>query len=259
MSIEALIFAIGCGIGVISGTLGIGGGIVLAPLLLYLPPLLGFVPMDMKAISGLTMVQSVATGLTGMLLHRKSRHVHGRLAAVMGATLAAAAFAGALASGRVSSEALLAVLAVVAFAAGVILILPNPGADREVPSSDVPINAPLAAGVAAAIGSVGGLIGQSGAFLLNPALIVILRVPTRVTIGTSLAIVSCAGVAGTLGKALAGQIVLVPALTLCAGAALGTVAGSRLSGKIRVRTLRLALAVLILASAVRMAADVLTR
>lgn len=43
MMLPLLIFLIGAGGGALSGLLGIGGGIVTAPLLLYVPPLLGSV------------------------------------------------------------------------------------------------------------------------------------------------------------------------------------------------------------------------
>lgn len=43
--------------GFFSGLLGIGGGIIMFPLLFYLPPLLGFEAIGVKNITGLTMVQ----------------------------------------------------------------------------------------------------------------------------------------------------------------------------------------------------------
>jgi uncharacterized membrane protein YfcA len=43
--------------GFFSGLLGIGGGIIMFPLLLYLPPILGFDAIAVKSITGLTMIQ----------------------------------------------------------------------------------------------------------------------------------------------------------------------------------------------------------
>ena len=43
--------------GIFSGWLGIGGGILMVPLLLYVPPLLNLNPLDMKEVAGLTMAQ----------------------------------------------------------------------------------------------------------------------------------------------------------------------------------------------------------
>ena len=59
--------AIGLLGGVLSGFLGIGGGIVTAPLLLYVPGLLGQVPLSMHSVSGLTITQSLFSGLLGSM------------------------------------------------------------------------------------------------------------------------------------------------------------------------------------------------
>ena len=63
-------------------------------------------------------------------------------------------------------------------------------------------------------GLVGGLVGQSGAFILIPLLSHVIGVPTRVAIGTSLAVVFCAASTGTLGKIAAGQVVFPAAAGL---------------------------------------------
>lgn len=254
-----LLFLAGCGVGAVSGALGLGGGILLAPVLLYLPPLAGLDPLDVRSVSGLTMAQGLASGLTGWILHRRERRAHARLAAVTGAALASAAFAGALASAWVSPGALLALFTAAAFAGGALMILPAPAADREVDAAQVEFRPLAAAGLGAAVGALGGLIGQGGAFLLNPALIAILKVPTRVAVGTTLGVVAVAAAAGAAGKAIAGQLALGPAALLAAGAVLGTLAGARLSGRIPARTLRASLAVVILGAAARMSADLLTR
>mgnify|MGYP001172726581 CR=1 FL=1 len=57
---------VGASVGFLSGLLGIGGGIIMFPLLLYVPPLAGFAPVDVKSITGLTMVQGFFAALTAM-------------------------------------------------------------------------------------------------------------------------------------------------------------------------------------------------
>ena len=56
---------VGTSVGFLSGLLGIGGGIVMFPLLLYAPPLLGLGAIDVKSITGLTMVQGFFSALSG--------------------------------------------------------------------------------------------------------------------------------------------------------------------------------------------------
>ena len=58
---------VGAAVGFLSGLLGIGGGIVMFPLLLYVPPLLGLGGIDVKSITGLTMAQGFFAALTAML------------------------------------------------------------------------------------------------------------------------------------------------------------------------------------------------
>ena len=57
MGIYLLIAFLGMICGFFSGLLGIGGGIIMAPLLLYMPPLFGFEPLTMHIVAGLTIVQ----------------------------------------------------------------------------------------------------------------------------------------------------------------------------------------------------------
>ena len=59
MSIFLIIGTLGLFTGFLSGLLGIGGGIVMAPLLLYVPPLFGFEPLPMQTVAGLTIVQGL--------------------------------------------------------------------------------------------------------------------------------------------------------------------------------------------------------
>ena len=59
----------------LSGLLGIGGGMILTPLLLDLPPLVAVPLLSVKVITGLTMVQAIAGSLLGVIRH----HSHGNV------------------------------------------------------------------------------------------------------------------------------------------------------------------------------------
>ncbi len=82
--------------GFFSGWLGIGGGIIMAPLLLYVPAAIGSGVLDMKVVAGLTVVQSLFATGSGVLAHRKARHVSRPLVLWMGAGITAGSLAGAL-------------------------------------------------------------------------------------------------------------------------------------------------------------------
>src|SRR5919108_2064911 len=115
-----------------------------------------------------------------------------------------------------------------------LMFLPEPAPDPAEPAVEKEYRAWLTALTAGAVGIAAGLVGAGGAFLLVPLLLVVVGVPLRVTIGSSLAITAAAATAGMIGKAVTGQIPLSPAMIVAAGALpaaqLGAVTSRRLSG-----------------------------
>jgi uncharacterized membrane protein YfcA len=112
--------------------------------------------------------------------------------------------------------------------------------------------APLARGVGAGILTV--LLGVGGGFIVVPAMIYLLGMAPRVVIGTSLVMILAVSAATTMVHAMTTQAVdIVLAGLLLAGGVVGAQYGARLTTRIKPDLLRLALAVVILAVALRMA------
>jgi len=252
-----VVFGVGLAGGALSGLLGIGGGIITAPLLLYVPVLLGQVPLSMHAVSGLTITQSLFSGLLGSLFHGWRGAVDRKLAAVMSAAGFVAALAGGAGSELFSHDLLLGVFAALASTAAVVIFQPGwkgDGGDYAPGGFSVP----GAVGVAAGTGLLGGLVGQGGSFLLIPAMVMLLKVPLRIAMGSNLVIVFFASLAGFLGKAATGQVSATLALALLAGIAPGSWIGSRLSARVPTHALRLTLGGVIVAACARMLWDLVT-
>ena len=102
------IFGLGLGISIISGLLGIGGGIIMAPALLYIPPMLQVGQLDMKTVTGLTITQGLFASLSGAWRHSKYKFVSRELVIYMGGSILLAALGGAVFSKFVSDRLLLA-------------------------------------------------------------------------------------------------------------------------------------------------------
>lgn len=254
-----LVFLLGVSVSFFSGLLGIGGGIIMTPLLLYLPSVLGMADLGMREVAGLTMVQGLVGALSGSLRHRSYGFVHNRLVLTMGTAIALSSLAGAVLSKYVSQEALLAVFALLALVAAALMLVPKNGDGEEVILSEVDFDRPLAAAVAVAVGFLGGLVGQGGAFILIPLMLYVLKLPTRITIGSSLGIVLFSAAAGFVGKLSTGQIDIPLALALTAGAIPGAQFGGYVSKKVSTKALRGALAVLIGLTAINMWYGLLVR
>ncbi len=244
--------------GFLSGLVGIGGGIVMAPLLLYVPPYFGVAALSMKTVAGLTIVQGLVACLSGAWAHGRYHFVSSPLTLYMGTSIFIAAGVGGAASGFVSDQVLLSVFAGLAFTAACIMFLPLKE-DPEYPQArDILFKPYRAVTAASGVGFLGGLVGQGGSFILIPLMRAYVRVPTRIAIGSNLAIVTLSSAAAFIGKAATGQIAWRLAIPILITVVPAAALGSRLSRKTSIRILRVILAFLIAAAALRIWIGVFT-
>jgi len=110
------------------------------------------------------------------------------------------------------------------------------------------------------IGFIGAIMGIGGGFLLVPALIYLMRVPTGVVIGTSMIITLVTMAAATIMHAATNHLVdAVLALVLMVGGVIGAQFGARAGQRIRGEQLRLLLGILVLLVGLRFAYDLVVR
>jgi uncharacterized protein len=245
------LFSLGLVGGFVSGLLGIGGGIIMVPLLLYVPAALGIGILSMKTVAGITSVQSFFGALSGAIGHKRYNRISVPLAVTMGGSTVAGSLAGSIASVYLSSETLLMVFASMAMVAAIMMMLPKREDGPEPDVETLVFNKPLAVAVGLVLGLLSGVIGQGGAFLFVPTLLYILRIPTRITIGTTLAVGIASSAAVLVGRLGTNQIPYLMSAVLVAGVLIGAQAGSVMSQKTPRRLLRGTLSVLIAAVAVK--------
>jgi uncharacterized membrane protein YfcA len=237
--------------GFVAGLLGVGGAIVMIPLLLYVPPLVGVGKLSLKAVSGITMVQVLTASVSGMLAHRRHQALNVELALSGGLAMAAGSLTGAVGSYWIYERWLLVAFALmVTGALALVLLLADftPGVKDKDPSRFSRERAMLTCG---SVGILTGLVGAGGAFLLIPLLLVVVRVPVRIAIGTSLAIAAAAALAGLVGKLATGQVPVAAAVIVAVGAVLGAQVGASVSQRLSGAQLKVALVVTITVVAVR--------
>jgi uncharacterized membrane protein YfcA len=117
--------------------------------------------------------------------------------------------------------------------------------------SQVTFIKPLAVILALIIGMVSGIVGAAGAFITVPVMLVVLKIPTRIAIASSLAITFISSIGSTAGKLMGGHMLLIPASALVAASLIASPLGAKVSKKINTRILQWILAVLITATVIK--------
>ena len=232
--------------------LGLGGAVILIPAYLYLPQLFGAKQLDIKTISGLTSVQVFASSLLGVLIHKKHGSVEKSLLYTIGIPMAAAALIGAIFSKYVDGKIIILVFAFMALAGAVLMFTKTKTNLDDDHPGEVKFNKSLALAISIVVGLFGGMVGAPGAFLLAPLMIAVLKIPVRITIGSTLGIVLFTSFTASIGKIIAGQVDFLITFYAVLGSLVGVYIGSNLSHKIQPKLLRYSLAVIIAGIAIEM-------
>jgi uncharacterized membrane protein YfcA len=240
----------------LSGLLGIGGGLVLTPLLLYLPPLLGGAAIPVKIVTGLTIVQAISGSVLGTIRHRAYGNVSSRLVWLMGPPSAVSSLVGALVSGDIPDNVILLIFAIIAFVGGVMLLLPV--TPRHESAETIRADPRLAIPIALVLGFFGGIVGIGGIAFIIAALVYMLRVPPRIAIGSSLGIGLFAAVAALIGKAATAQIDPPLAAIVFVSALVASPIGAAVSVRTQPRALLAILSVIVMLAAIRIAFTAIT-
>jgi uncharacterized membrane protein YfcA len=251
--------AIGVAVGFFAGLLGIGGGAVMVPMLVFAFTAQGF-PADhiMHIALGTAMATIMFTSISSMRAHHAHGAVDWRIARAIAPGILAGSFCAALAAGLISRRPLAVLFtALVFYAATQILLDLRPKESRELPGPRGLFSA------GAAIGAVSSLLAAGGAFLCVPFL-TWCSVPLRRAIGTATAIGLPIAIAGTSGYLLQGLwvegmpspslgYVYLPALGLVSVTSmLAAPVGARVTHRLPVKRLRIVFAVVLYALAIRM-------
>jgi Predicted permeases len=246
-----VLFALGLIGGFFSGLLGIGGGVIMVPLLLYVPSFIGLEAISMKTAAAITMVQSLAGSFSGLIIHKKNHFVHWQLISYMGIGAVFGSLIGSFLSKQIHGNIMIGIFAGMALIASVLMFIPKKS-DDDISVENIVFNKTIAFFVALIVGLLGGIVGQGGAFILIPLMLYVLKIPTRIALGSSVAITFLSALAGFIGKWETGQIPFVMALVLVTGALIGAQIGGRLSNRLPTSSLRAILSALITIAGLKM-------
>ncbi|MBM4348770.1 MAG: sulfite exporter TauE/SafE family protein [Deltaproteobacteria bacterium] len=219
--------------GFLSGLLGLGGGVIMLPLLTFI----GGVPL--KLATGTDLVHVFIASATGMFFHYRNGIVDLKAGVLLGIAGIVGGFAGSFLSVQLSARNLQSIYLLVVALAITILLIPLKSENKDYKMGN--FNKALGVTIGIGVGSLTGLLGIGGGFIILPLSIHLLEIPLRVTIGTSLLFILISSI-GTIGaKFKVGQIHLPITLFVISGSVVGALLGAHISRKIQIKYLRVIL------------------
>ncbi len=266
-----LLLGMGAGVGFLSGLFGVGGGFLMTPLLIFIgiPPAVAV---------GTEANQIVAASVSGVLAHWRRGNVDVKMGLVLllgglaGSTLGVMLFSFLRGVGQID---LVISLCYVIFLGiiGALMLYESartmrrrktaPGQRRKLHQhnwvhglplkmrfrrSKLYISALMPLGIGFLVGVLAAIMGVGGGFVMVPAMIYLLGMPTAVVIGTSLFQIIFVTANVTFLQAYFNQTVdVVLALMLLSGAVIGAQFGARAGAKLHGEELRGLLALMVLA------------
>jgi uncharacterized membrane protein YfcA len=243
--IEALVFVvIGIVGGALSGLLGIGGGVVLIPLLIY------FGDISIQVAASVSIVVIIFASSSGALSHYRTKNVHFSIGIWMGVASICGALGGSIVS-KAFSEDLFYVLYVALVAVALVMLL-FPRSQHRTMTGEYRFRRVHTVSVGLLQGFVMGILGIGGGFLVIPLMIRVFDMPIHQAVGTSLFVTFFSAVAGFIGKITVGHYDLHVIPWVVLGAIPGAQIGSWLSQRSSPRLIRFSLVVLLVAILARM-------
>ncbi len=219
---------VGCAIGLTLGLLGGGGSILTVPALVYL---VGQSPQ--VAVTASLIIVGM-NSLLGAYFHRSQGTLNWRVAFSFGGAGMIAAYWAAGLSHLFSSTMLMILFALLMLVVGALMILRKTPAEKPHNSHNWLMI--LVSG--AVVGVLTGFLGVGGGFLIVPALVMLVGLPMRQAIGTSLIIIAMNSLAGLLGHLSQTSIDYVTVALFVVAGLVGTFLGVSLTKVIRADQLR---------------------
>ncbi|HRW46570.1 MAG: sulfite exporter TauE/SafE family protein [Caldilineaceae bacterium] len=232
-------------IGVSLGMLGGGGSILTVPALVYV------VGQSPQAAVTASLVIVGANSLMGAFMHRSQGTLNWKVALVFGGVGMAAAYVAAGWSKVLPPTALMVLFATLMLVVGLFMILKPQPSNEDGSGRGWLVTVASGLGV----GVLTGFLGVGGGFLIVPALVMLVGLPIRQAVGTSLVIIAMNSMAGFLGH-MQGPAIDLQVVTIFVVAGLtGALVGARLTRLVHPEHLRKSFAVFVIALAVFLLAD----
>ncbi|MDX2140205.1 MAG: sulfite exporter TauE/SafE family protein [Chloroflexota bacterium] len=249
MDLLAAEIGLGFVIGLTLGLLGGGGSILTVPALVYL------VGQPHAAAVTASLVIVGANSAMGAFMHRTHNTLNWRVALVFGGTGMVMSYLAAGISKDISPALLMVLFALLMLLIGTVMLTQKSKPERSGDTRGLP--AVIAGG--AVVGMLTGVLGVGGGFLIVPALVMLIGLPMREAVSTSLIIIAMNSLAGFLGHLGTDSIDIALIVIFTAAGIAGTFMGVRLAQRVRPERLKRSFGVFVIGLALVLLLDNLSK
>jgi len=243
-----VLIAAGMFAGLMSGLLGVGGGLIFGPVGYFILTALGY-PDDVALLTafGVSLAAAFPTVLTGAITHSRKGNVAWKCAVIMGICGMILGFVGGFVASIMPIRILTIIFAIVLILGGIKLMMKLPAGTKE------SMPAPMSGAIGVAGGFFSGLLGVGGGIILVPLMTILGKFTMARATATSAAAIVFITIGGLVEYLIQGYfdwfiwLILTVTAVPCA-----YISAAKISGRISDKWLRILFFILMIVVALKM-------
>jgi len=242
-------FSVGVLGGMVSGLIGIGGGVIMLPILLYI------MNVETKAATAMSMIQVFFASISGTIFHYLHKTIKTNYAICFGLSSMPFSFLGSFLTKYINNLAIKIVYIIATITILVLFLIRYNNSQEECIFNKKRLFIIIPIGAVA--GFIGGLLGLGGGFLFVPILVCLFNFPLKIAVGTSLFSVFFNSIPGVIGKLISVKFNIYLALVLGIGAICGSSLGTYLNKKLSHKIIKVLFIIILIIAISRVTFDLL--
>jgi uncharacterized protein len=262
-----VLVVIGIAASSLGSLIGLGGGIIVVPALLYLGTLHGFEHITPQVAAGTSLFTMIFTGLSSTLAYMKHKTVDYKSGLIFLIGSGPGSILGAWVTEALNLQSFSIFFGLFILLVSIVLMLkdklkPIPYnkekgiirtfTDNSGQSFEFGYSLPVAILITFTVGFLSGILGVGGGSLMVPTMILLFFFPPHVAVATSMFMILPTSILSSVTHVILGNVNWMYALALVPGAWIGAKVGVYLNSKIKSKTIVIILRAILVIVAVRL-------
>jgi uncharacterized protein len=262
-----ILVLIGIGASSLGSLIGLGGGIIVVPALLYLGTLSGFEHMSPQVAAGTSLFTMIFTGMSSTLAYMKHKTVDYKSGLIFLIGSGPGSILGAWVTEKLNLHSFNIFFGLFILLVSIVLMLkeklkPIPYrkdkgiirtfTDNSGKSFEYGFSPLMGIVISAIVGFLSGILGVGGGSLMVPTMILVFFFPPHVAVATSMFMILPTSILSSITHVILGNVNWMYALALVPGAWIGAKIGVYLNTKINSKTIVIILRAILVIVAIRL-------